>query len=132
MNIIVDTSVILAVLLHEPDREAVIAATAGHATLVPPSVPWETGNALVAGLRRGRLTLPTLERAWRAFEAMELRFIDVDIGASFLLAAEHGLYAYDAYFLEAARRHRTPLLTLDRRLASAAQAARIAVVEFAT
>ncbi|MEN6469688.1 MAG: type II toxin-antitoxin system VapC family toxin [Smithella sp.] len=32
------------------------------------------------------------------------------------IAIEHNTYAYDAYFLECALSHRSPLLTLDRQM----------------
>ncbi len=45
------------------------------------------------------------------------------------MAARLGLYAYDAYVLEAARAHGASVLTLDRRLVSAAQMAGVGTVE---
>lgn len=54
--IAVDTSVILAVLLSEPSRSALIAATEGCSLITAPSLPWEVGNALIAGVRKRRLT----------------------------------------------------------------------------
>lgn len=68
-----------------------------------------------------------VEAVWDAFAAMELREVDVDVAAALALAVEHSLYAYDGYVLEAAIRHRQPLLTLDARLAAAARAARATV-----
>jgi predicted nucleic acid-binding protein len=38
---------------------------------------------------------------------------DVDLEACVQLAHEQSIYAYDAYFLDCARRYRTPLLSLD-------------------
>lgn len=129
MQVVIDPSAILAVLLHEPPREAVVAATGSAVLLAPGSAPWEVGNALVAGLRRRRLTLETVQAAWQSFEAIPLRLIDIDIPRALALAAEHGLYAYDSYVLETARSRRLPLLSLDRQLLRAAERAGVPLLE---
>jgi predicted nucleic acid-binding protein len=54
---------------------------------------------------------------------------DLDIRAALLLACGHGLYAYDAYFLQCALEKRCPLLTLDRRLKRIATELNINLVE---
>lgn len=45
------------------------------------------------------------------------------------LAAELGIYAYDAYYLQCARQYRSPLLSLDGGLLSAARGARVQTME---
>ncbi len=124
---VVDTSAVLAVLLEEPERIALIAATRGATLYAPPSLPWEIGNALVALLRRRRLTLADARRVWDAFQSVPLRLIDVDVGQAIASAPELGLYAYDAYMLELASQRGLPLLTLDQKLRDAARARGIAV-----
>ena len=126
---VIDTSALLAVLLDEPQRPAVIAATAGVVLFAPASLPWEVGNALVATIRRRRLTAAEAQRAWAAYETVPLRLVEVDIGQAVALAAELGLYAYDSYMLGLARSRRLPLLTLDGKLAAAARAIGVALVE---
>lgn len=119
-SLVIDTSALLAVLLHEPQRPALIGATREAALLVPGSVPWEVGNGLIAGFRRGRLTARDVHEAWVSFERVPLRVSDVRIARALTLAQQYGLYAYDAYLLELARSQKAPLLTLDRRLFDAA------------
>ena len=125
---VIDTSVVLAVLLHEPERPALIEATKGATLIVPGSVLWEVGNGLMAGFRRGRLTPREVRDAWLSFERIPLRLIDVRIPRALALAQRYGLYAYDAYVLEAARTQRTPLLALDQRLLDAARDLQIEVL----
>ena len=115
MQIVIDASALLAVVLGEPERASLIAATTGSSLLTPESTPWEFGNALIAGLRRRRLRADTVQQAWRAFEAIRLRTVGVNVPGALRLAGEHGLYAYDAYVLQAALDRRTPLLTLDKK-----------------
>jgi len=45
------------------------------------------------------------------------------------IAAEHGLYAYDAYLITCALGQRAPLLNLDKSLGRAADGAAVQVVE---
>lgn len=124
---VVDTSAVLAVLLEEPERIALIATTQGATLYAPPSLPWEIGNALVALLRRRRLTLAEARRVWDAFQSVPLRLVDVDVGQAIASATELGLHAYDAYMLELASQRGLPLLTLDQKLRDAARARGIAV-----
>jgi predicted nucleic acid-binding protein len=129
MQIVIDPSAVLAVLLHEPERESLVRATKQAVLIAPASVPWEIGNALIAGLRRRRLRLEDVQAAWRSYEEIPMRLVDVDMVRALDAAAEHGLYAYDAYVLVAALTRRLPLLTLDRTLARAAGRAGVTVLE---
>ena len=43
MDIVVDTSVIMAVITNEPEKDALIEVTRGVDLIAPPSVHWETG-----------------------------------------------------------------------------------------
>lgn len=113
-TLVIDTSVIVAVLLQEPTRPALLDATRGTELVSAPSLPWEVGNALFALCRRSRITVEMAESALRAYAAIPVRLATVDLGASVQLAAKHGIYAYDAYVVECARRYQSPLLSLDR------------------
>jgi predicted nucleic acid-binding protein len=129
MQIVIDTSAILAVVLEEPQRPGLLAATEGAVLIAPASLPWEVGNGLVALVRRRRLTAAEAVVAWTAYEAIPRRLVEVDVGEAIHLAVEFKLYAYDAYFLVLARRRRLPLLTLDRPLREAARQAGVDLVE---
>lgn len=130
MQVVIDTSAMLAVLLAEPERDALVAATSGAVLLAPGSLPWEVGNALVATVRRRRLTPAEADEAWGAFQSVPLRLVEVDIGEAVAVAVDLGLYAYDAYMLVLARSRGLPLLTLDRRLGAAAGQLHLALLEF--
>lgn len=130
VQLVIDTSALMAVLLEEPERPALVAATRGAVLLAPASLPWEVGNALVATVRRRRLTRREAAAVWAAYEGVPLRLLDVNVREAVETAIELGLYAYDAYFLVLARSRQLPMLTLDQRLGAAAARARIALVEF--
>ncbi len=127
---VIDSSAILAVLLHEPERAPLISATRSAVLISPGSTPWEIGNALIAGWRKKRLSQEQVQQAWASFLQVPLRLVDVDVPSALAAAIESGLYAYDAYVLEAALVRRVPLLTLDRTLALAAQRSGVQQVEF--
>lgn len=131
MELVVDTSVLIAVLTGEPARDQLIVRTHGAELLAPGSVHLEVGNAFAALLKRRRLRLNEVQAALAAYGQIPIRFVEVETAAALELADRFGVYAYDAYLLACARRQRAPLLTLDPRLGRIAQEAGVQVVEVA-
>lgn len=127
--IVIDTSAVVAVVLDAPEKPALIEITRDAELIAPSSVHWEVGNAFSAMMRRGRLTSDLAARAIEIYDSIPIRFIDVDLTSSLMLASEHRLYAYDAYLIECARAKRSPLLTLDRALARVAAKMTVDVLE---
>lgn len=129
MRIVADTNTFLAVALGEPEREAILKAT-GDCDLVAPDVlPFEIGNALTAMLRRGRLEPGEVLTAWDVVQRIPVELRRTDVRSALTIAIQHGLFAYDAYFLECAMRLRCPLLTLDQRLRATALVSGVGIVE---
>ncbi len=120
MDMVIDTSALIAVIVGEPERSRIIEITAGNALIGPGSIPWEIGNAFSAMFKRDRLTIDDAQRGLSIFRSIPLRYIEPDFVKALKLSKETNTYAYDAYFLEIATRHRAPLLTLDRRLKASA------------
>ena len=129
MDIVVDTSALLAVITGEPERNRIVELTSGHTLVGPGAIPWEIGNAFSAMLKQRRLTLAEAQEGLRIFHAVPLRLLKVDMANALSLAHQVGLYAYDAYFLDCAARHAAPLLTLDHGLMKAANAIGIKLLE---
>jgi len=117
------------VILDEPERAAIIAATAGHRSIAPESAPWEIGNAFTGMFKRKTVTVEQATQALKSFEQMTLTFVPVDLLASVQLAAECRIYAYDAYMLQCARQYDAPLLTLDRPMISHAESLAIKTIK---
>lgn len=128
-NIVIDTSVIIAVIANEPEKPSLIALTSGANLLAPASVPWEIGNAFSAMLKRKRITITQAQQALKAYQQISIRFIEVELSEALLLAVQLGIYAYDAYILRCALRLRYPVLTLDQGLSEAAKRAGVKVLE---
>lgn len=85
-----------------------------------PALSWEVGNALVLGIKEGRLTLDIATTALREYAEIPIRTIPVDRAEALSIAHAEDIYAYDAYML-CAHRHSAPLLTLDLQLRSVAR-----------
>ena len=120
MDIVIDTSALLAVIVAEPERDRIVELTSGHTLIGPGSIPWEIGNAFSAMLKQRRVGLVEAQQGMKIFHAIPLRFVRVDLNNAISIANQIKVYAYDAYFLDCAIRQATPLLTLDSGLKRAA------------
>lgn len=124
-----DISAIIAVIANGAERAIILEHTVGAALTAPSSVHWEVGNAFSAMFRRGRITLPQAKQALRSYERMAFRFVVIELIQSLDLSQRLNLYAYDAYVLACAVNSRSPLLTLDRKLAAAASKVGVRTLE---
>ena len=128
-SVVIVTSAILAVLLDEPEKGAVVEATMGCTLCAPASIRWEVGNAATAGVKKRRLTPARARQLVRDFEQVTIRELAVDLERAVDLALELGLYAYDAYILDAARSSGYPLLALDGTVKRSARKIGLPIVE---
>jgi len=129
MEIVVDASVLIAVVANEVDKPKLIALTQKSELIAPLSVHWEMGNAFSAMLKRERITLDQAIAAIEAYLQIPIRFVEVELIDSLALAHELDMYAYDAYLLRCAIKYRSPLLSLDKKLVQFAKSKKIAVLE---
>jgi predicted nucleic acid-binding protein len=121
MDVVIDTSALIAVIVGEPERDRIMDLTTGNTLIGPGSIQWEVGNAFSAMLKQGRLTLYDARKGLSIFESIPLRYVKPDFSHALTLCHQTNMYAYDAYFLACAIRHNAPLLTLDRKLNIAAK-----------
>lgn len=129
MNIVIDVSAILAVIVDEPERDRIIEMVAEHDLVGPGSIPGEIGNAFSSMLKQHRVNLKDAQRGLTVFQSIAIRYMAIDFENAISIAHANNLYAYDAYFLDCASRHSTPLLTLDRPLRRAAEKLGIHILE---
>lgn len=132
MDIVIDTSAVIAVIANEPEKPAIVEHTLGANLIAPASVHWEVGNAFSAMFKRRRISLSQAKEAIKSYERIVFRFIDIDLGQSLDLASRLNMYGYDAYVLACALNLRSPLLTLDKKLAAAAPVVGVKVLEVTT
>jgi predicted nucleic acid-binding protein len=131
MDLVIDTSSIIAVIANEPEKVEVVAKTQNANLIAPASVHWEIGNAFSAMLKRKRINLAMVQEAIETYRKIPIQFIGIDISKTMELAAKLDLYAYDAYVIQAALDQQCDLLALDQGLVHAAKLAGVNVREIA-
>ena len=129
MDIVIDTSALIAVIVGEPERNRIVELTTGNTLIGPGSIPWEIGNAFSAMFKQNRLTLDEARKGLVIFDSIPLRYIKPDFVNALQISKQANMYAYDAYFLDCAIKHKAPLLTLDRKLKRAAQNLNVETME---
>ena len=75
MEIVIDTSALIAVIVGEPERERIVQVTKGNVLIGPGSIPWEIGNAFSAMFKQERLTLEEAKKGLSIFHSIPLRYI---------------------------------------------------------
>lgn len=129
MDIVIDTSALVAVIVGEAERNSIIEITKGNTLIAPGSIPWEVGNAFSAMFKQNRLTLGEAQTGLSIFNSIHLRYIEPDFVKVLKLSKQTSIYAYDAYILDCAIRHKAPILTLDKKLKAFAQNLNINTLE---
>ncbi len=129
MEIVIDTSAILAVIAEQPEKAALVSLTRGAVLVAPASVHWEIGNALSAMFKRKAIGIRDALRLLEAYAAIPIRMAEVGLKQAVDLSAKLDVYAYDAYVLACALNERAPLLTLDRGLRARARELKLDVLE---
>lgn len=120
MEVLVDANVYLAVILDEPEKQSIINLTQNSELVSPLVLPYEIGNALSAMFKRERLRKEEIINCFDIYKTIPVRLIDADIKAALKIASDFCIYAYDAFYLEIARRFKFDLLSLDKKMISVA------------
>ncbi len=129
MDIVIETSALIAVIAGEPERNRIVELTTGNTLIGPGSIPWEIGNAFSAMFKQNRLTIDEAQKGLIIFDSIPLRYLKPDFVNTLKISKQADMYAYDAYFLDCAIRQKAPLLTLDRKLRTAAQNLNVETME---
>ncbi len=129
MEIVIDTSAILAVIGEQPEKGELVQLTRGATLVAPPSVHWEVGNALSAMFKRKAIGLDEALKLLESYAAIPIRLTDLALEQAVELAARLNIYAYDAYLIACAVNQRAPILTLDSGLRARARELKLDVLE---
>ena len=129
MDITIDTSVVVAVILRETSRDRLIEVTAGATLHTPASIHWEIGDSLSSFFKQNRLSLEQAVASIDGLREIEYRSHNVDLKTAIELSHARRIYAYDTYVLAVAMKTASPLLTLDRGLRQAAIESNVPVLE---
>jgi predicted nucleic acid-binding protein len=131
MEIVIDTSAILAVIAEQPEKAELVCLTRGASLVAPVSVHWEIGNALSAMFKRKAAGLREALLMLESYVAIPIRMADVSLKQAVELAARSNVYAYDAYVMACAINQKAPILTLDGGLRSRARELKLEILEVA-
>ena len=129
MEIVIDTSAIIAVITNEQKKAELIDITNAVNLIAPASIHFEIGNAFSAMLKRQRIDLKQAAEALAIYRSIPIRLVDVELEESLRIASQLNVYAYDAYLIRCAEKYHCALLTLDRSLCVQAMAYGVSIVE---
>ena len=129
MNVVIDTSAIIAVIANEPEKKRLIKLTSGYDLIAPTSIYWEVGNAFSAMFKRKQATLKQAKDGISIFKKIPIRFLDVDLTDAIELSNKYNIYAYDAYVISCALKHKCSLISLDFKLLEVSKQAKVTIME---
>jgi predicted nucleic acid-binding protein len=129
VEIVIDTSAILAVIAEQPEKAELVRLTRGATLVAPPSVHWEVGNALSAMFKRRAIGMDEALTLLESYAEVPIRFIDLALKQAVELSARLNVYAYDAYVIACAVNQRAPILSLDSGLRARARELKLDVLE---
>jgi predicted nucleic acid-binding protein len=114
MEILLDASAIIAVIADEPEAQLVINCTKNAKIVSPGIISFEIANALTRMMRKNIITAEEqMINLIKNFKLIPIKTVDVDLEKSLEIAWQYKIYAYDAFYLEAARRLQLPLMSFD-------------------
>ena len=113
MDVLLDASAIMAIILNESNRNIVVNLTKEATLLSPEMISFEIGNALVSLFKRHKLNETEVLKAYEDFTKIPIRTLEPDMGKALKISCKYNIYAYDAYYLETAYRLKLPLITFD-------------------
>ena len=129
---VLDSSVAIAMLLPDEHSAAVdeLAARFSEGSVAVPTVwPLEVRNALLAALRRRRITAAEFEERLGALALLPVEVEppvdEATLKRTVTLARRHDLSVYDASYIDLAKQRGLPLATLDARLRKVCAAQRV-------
>ncbi len=129
MRIVVDTSVIIAVITNEIHKKRLVEITKNAELIAPPSLHWEIGNAFSVMFRRERISLEQAKLALNEYKKIPIKSHDVRLDSVLELSRKYNLYAYDVYFLLCAKNLKVPLLSLDQQMVENGRKMKINILE---
>ncbi|HEX7159317.1 MAG TPA: type II toxin-antitoxin system VapC family toxin [Edaphobacter sp.] len=136
MAFVLDASVALPWCFSDettPFTEALLVrATGGEELFVPAHWPTEVLSALLQGKRRNRISDPEIDRFLRDLASFRVVIEESHSSARMqelrTLAEKHNLTAYDAAYLDLAKRYSLAMATFDQRLLQACSAESIIIL----
>ncbi|MCH8206550.1 MAG: type II toxin-antitoxin system VapC family toxin [Chloroflexi bacterium] len=117
---VVDTSVLAAIVFHEPQSEDAVVLLRGRELYAPLLTAYELTSVAYKKSLRYPQKRAALSEALEVALAMDIRWVDVDHQGVLRIALDSGLTTYDASYLYLSRFLGVPLITFDEVLQAAA------------
>ena len=109
-----DASAIIAVIADEPESQIVINCTQDATIVSPNIISCETANALTRMMRKNVIiSEEQMNGLVKNFKRIPIKIVNIDIEKTLEIAWHYKIYAYDAFYLETAKRLQLPILTFD-------------------
>jgi predicted nucleic acid-binding protein len=121
MEILMDACAIMAVIVKEPERDLIIQLTQNAIMVSPDMVSYEIANALTKMIKKKVIEKERMINAYNYFKKIPIKTIAIDVERALEIAWEYKIYAYDACYLESAKRLNLPLLTFDANMIKVAK-----------
>ncbi len=91
MKIVIDTSVIIAVITNEVHKKILVEITKNTELIAPPSLHWEVGNAFSAMFRRGRITLEQAKSALNEYRKIPIKLHTIELDSALEMSKKYDL-----------------------------------------
>jgi predicted nucleic acid-binding protein len=115
MEILLDASAIIAVIADEPESQIVINCTQDATIVSPNIISCEIANALTRMMRKNVIiSEEQMISLVKNFKRIPIKIVNIDIEKALKIAWHYKIYAYDAFYLEVAKRLQLPIVTFDR------------------
>jgi predicted nucleic acid-binding protein len=117
MEILLDASAIIAVIADEPESDIVINCTKNAILVSPYMVTSEIANSLTKMMKKGIINnKEKMIDLIKIFQKIPIKVTEINLEKSIEIAWDYKIYAYDAFYLETAKRLNLPLLTFDNKM----------------
>ena len=117
MEIVLDTSAIIAVIADEPEGDEVINKTQDAILICPDVISFEIANSLTKMMKKGIIkTEDKMKDLIKSFQKIPIKLIKNNLENVLEIAWNYKIYAYDAFYLETAKSLNLPLLTFDKEM----------------
>ena len=114
MEIVLDASAIISVIADEPEGYEVIKLTQDSIIVSPNVISFEIANSLTRMVKKGIIdNKEKMTDLIKSFQKIPIKFVENDLEKILEIAWNYKIYAYDAFYLETAKRLNLPLLTFD-------------------
>jgi len=113
MEIVLDTSAIIAAIVDEPEGDKVINLTENAVLVCPNVISFEVMNSLTRMIRKKGTDKEKAISLVKSFQKIPIKLFENNLESVLEIAWDYKIYAYDAFFLDTAKNLNLPLLTFD-------------------